>query len=183
MSLELHYQQQISQALDDLEAGLRDKAIKAGLRYAAQPVTRAMRQTAPVKDGELKRAITSRTLTPRTAQKLRGFTLPEIGAGKAGVAVGPLRKVGGYAQDYIGSLNEHGVEAGIRRRSRRKTRQIAGQRKRVLNPAYNRFYFHPGQRATWFMRRALNAADGQILPRFYQGLQRYLQKQRSEGPP
>ena len=71
MSLELHYQQQISQALDDLATGLRDKAIKAGLRYAAQPVTRAMRQTAP---GKRRRAETGHNLPHTDAPHLAKVT-------------------------------------------------------------------------------------------------------------
>ena len=46
-----------------LEQKLKDKAVKAGLSYAARPVKKAMRANAPVRSGRLKRGVTHNRLS------------------------------------------------------------------------------------------------------------------------
>lgn len=192
--------------LAELHDGLRDKAVRAGLVYAAKPVKDAMKTLAPSSTGALRRSIGHQQLS--ATAKARLGVRPELVA----VLVGPKKVniTARQAQRGMGKskfsgeawlvhiLSETGARPhaiwpkgsawrpGQARREalmRRRFGRVAGQqmidkRHKVLrfNGRYASWAKHPGMRPTNFVAGSLTAAGAAVPDRFMEGVKKYLDR-------
>ncbi|MDO0945919.1 HK97-gp10 family putative phage morphogenesis protein [Chromohalobacter israelensis] len=162
----------VRQRLSELSAELQQRAVRAGLNRAGKPILETMQQLVPVSDGEdageLKQSLARRSLTKNARGRLG------LAEGTVAVRIGPIKKVNGYSQAYVGRLVEHGVEPSTRKVYRR----IGGTHNLKRRYAHIRAYTykHPGQKAQPFMAPALKRNAGQFESRFYEGMSAYLKR-------
>lgn len=175
--------------LEKLEADLQNKAQKAGLRRAALPIKKQMRQNAPSRSGRLKKSITHNVLSGErreTAYMLAGKGQKEttkLDANQNALVVGPNRKVKGINPSYYGHMLEFGTKAHtiqLRKKNSRKAMRMSS-----TAGGFTNFFFskgkvnHTGVKATGWMAKSNDQAASKIQTNFYQGLSRYLDKQKS----
>lgn len=164
--------EEIRKRLAGLEAELQSRAVRAGLNRAGKPILQTMQQLVPVGDGEdageLKQSLARRSLSKNARGRLG------LAEGTVAVRIGPIKKVNGYSQAYVGRLVEHGVEPSTRKVFRR----IGGTHNLKRRYAHIRAYTykHPGQKAQPFMAPALKRNAGQFENRFYEGMSAYLKR-------
>ncbi|WIX32506.1 HK97 gp10 family phage protein [Salinicola sp. JS01] len=164
--------EQIRKRLAGLQEELQQRAIRAGLTSAGKPILETMQRLVPVRQGDdggdLKRSIGRRSLSKNARQRL--------GLAENAVAqrLGPIKKVNGYSQAYVGRLVEHGVDPSTRKVFRRISGTHNLKRRYAHIRAYT--YRHPGQRAQPFMAPALAQNASQFESRFYGGLSAYLKR-------
>lgn len=163
---------EIRERLAGLEQEIQQRAIRAGLNAAGKPILETMQQLVAVgngdKGGALKQSLARRSLS-RNARGRIGLAEDAVA-----VRVGPIRKVNGYSQAYIGRLVEYGVEPGTRKVFRRIGGTHNLKRRLAHIRAYT--YHHPGQAAQPFMAPALQRNATQFESRFYDGMAAYLKR-------
>jgi HK97 gp10 family phage protein len=161
--------QELQRDLKGLEDALQAKAVRAGLVRAVAPIKRAAKAKVPVNTGALRKSIGHRLLSKSARGRLG------IASGRVGIVVGPTRKVGGYAQDFVAGLVESGVEAS----TRTVRRNLKGHQARKRDGKWVTYsYRHPGQQAQPFLGPALRENTEQLQSRFYEGLHKYIEKRR-----
>ncbi|WP_110693292.1 HK97 gp10 family phage protein [Salinicola halophyticus] len=163
---------EIRERLAGLETELQQRAIRAGLNSAGKPIVETMQQLVPVGTGEdagaLKQSIAKRSLSKNARGRLG------LAENAVAVRIGPIKKVNGYSQAYVGSLVEHGVKPGTRKVFRRIGGTHNLKRRLAHIRAYT--YHHPGQAAEPFMAPALARNETQFESRFYDGMAAYLKR-------
>lgn len=142
--------------LKDLSADLQEKAVQAGLRFAAKPVRDKMRQLSPYRKGVLRKSISTRVANRRQKRRL-GLAL-----GETAVIVGPTKE-GRVANILEGGAKPHLIYP-------KRTKHL-----RFLRVFANKIK-HPGIEATQFMANALSLSGHLIESNFYYGMERYLDK-------
>lgn len=163
---------QVRERLEGLEAELQRRAIRAGLTRGSKPILDTMHQLVPVQSGsdggELKQSLGRRQLSKNARGRLG------LAEGTVAMRIGPIKKVNGYSQAYVGRLVEHGVEPSTRKVFRR----IGGTHRLKRRHAHIRSYTyqHPGQPATHFMRRSLQQGGAEFENKFYAGMANYLRR-------
>lgn len=162
----------VRERLANLEAEIQQRAVRAGLNRAARPILETMQQLVPVGKGDeggaLKQSLARRSLSKNARGRLG------LAEDAVAVRVGPIRKVNGYSQAYVGRLVEYGVEPSMRKVFRR----IGGTHNLKRRLAHIRAYTyrHPGQAAQPFMAPALQRNASQFESRFYDGMAAYLKR-------
>ncbi|WP_162500804.1 HK97-gp10 family putative phage morphogenesis protein [Modicisalibacter coralii] len=161
---------EVQKDLDGLAADLQAKAVRAGLVKAVSPIKRAAKRNVPVLSGDLRKSIGHRLLSKSARGRLG------IANDRVAIVVGPTRKVGGYAQDFVAGLVESGVEPS----TRTVRRNLKGHQAHKRDGKWVTYtYRHPGQKAEPFLGPALRENGDEMDSRFYQGLTRYLEKHRA----
>jgi HK97 gp10 family phage protein len=175
--------------LEKLETDLQNKAQKAGLRRAALPIKQQMKQNAPSRTGRLKKSITHNVLSGKrkeTAYMLAGKGQKEstkLNEGQHALIVGPNRKVKGINPSYYGHILEFGAknhQIQIRKKNKGKTLRMYATSGGVSNFFYSKGKVnHPGVNGLGWMSKSHDQAASKVQTHFYQGLSRYLDKQKS----
>lgn len=172
LSLNNHDVVFLKKELAALEKNIKRAAVSAGLREVTKPLVPEMKSGVAVRSGKLRRSIGVRAVGRKFKDKYN------LDPQNPALAVGAVKKVGGYAQDYKARLIEHGVDAG----RREVKRNLKGHRNHRADGLYTFYdYYSPGMRAQPFMKPAFGAHAGGAAGRFYQGLSNYLDRQRKKG--
>lgn len=164
--------------LPELESNLKTKAVRAGLLRGMRPLKRALQVNAPRSRGDLAKAIGHRTLTPTDRIVLMmGPSVRNalsLGADQQAVLVGPNKKVRGYNQAFKGTMTEFGVDRHLIRPRKKNLHQSL----RLRGGAWVKQVIHPGVKPQYWMAESLAQSQSEIDQGFYDGLARFLDKQR-----
>lgn len=142
--------------LDKVADGLGEKRASIALRAAVKPTAEKMKMLAPRRTWKLVNLISVRKLSKSAKKKL------ELRGDEFGLIIGPRKDKNAYPhRGYIAHLFEKGVEPGMRPVKRR-------------NGAAT--YWHPGLKRDPFMTEALESTEKLYKSRFYDSLQRHINK-------
>lgn len=189
MKLQIESRPPIADLVAELEAmkqGLGQKGVRSMLVYGSKPVTKQMRDDAPVEEGSLRKAIGYRSLNK--LQKANLNISPEMAALILGTTKKTVETLGNGVtkkryQDYKAHWFEEGVAPHVIG-GREATKKRAGDK--VLkfgNSIYRKTVRHPGIKKRPFISTALDKAGSQMESRFYDGLVNYLERQRAKYNP
>lgn len=174
LDVSLEKTQELDKRLKQLTEDLQTKATRAGLRAAGKPIVAKAKAFAPFDDehtdDHLRDSINISLLGKGRVKKLSLFTsaTSKLSLDNPGqvMVIGPNKKVKGQHQGWKGALMEFGTQAGRR----------IGKRGRMKGVRYE----SRGVRPQPFLAPALARESAGINARFYQGLERYLNRVQNQ---
>lgn len=156
--------------LDQLIVKLQNKAVRSGLVAVAAPVKRTMRELAPKQHGSLAQSVNHRLLNKRQKARL------SIADDQVAIIVGPNKKVQGANVAWKANMLEHGIKAHNIKPKKSNKKGVL----RIGGDFASGDIKHPGVKANPFMARAIEQHQGDVEPRFYQGLTKALARIRQQ---
>lgn len=157
--------------LNELSAELQVKAIRTGLKYAGKPLVTALKTAIGRRSGFLAGLVNQVVVKagqPVYASGPDGFKAGQVklSTGEVGVMVGPNKQASKYA--FIGMILESGAQA--------HTIGTQYGAIRIGGNYVGREVQHPGFKGKAIFAPALNEAGTLVENRFYEGLQRHLDR-------
>ena len=154
----------LNRRLKSLSAAFSKKGVHRGLVNAVSPIKKTAKQLAPSKTGKLSASIGHMTLS-QTAKGRLGIQHD------VALLIGANRKKRKDRQTYKHIWVEFGTEA----------HEIKPWKKGVKKSvSFGGFAYakvkHPGTKANPFMAKSLAAHDQDLVPRFWQGVEQYLER-------
>ena len=171
--------EELNRQLEGLQADLQIRARKGGLLAMAQPLTKDIRSTTPVKTGALRSSIGHQWLKDaevavQVGSVRRVTTGAMIRAVSSGFAIQSKRRMQDYKMRWLEEGTKPHMVMAWQHGKRLTTWQVRklNDVRTVVSPSVT----NAGMRARWIQRSAFQRNQGQFLEQFQHGAARALAK-------